>query len=65
MGAALDALGQAAYSEAALWVLDTNQRARRFYQAGGWRTDGAAKQEPWRDAGFTLSEVRYRHALPA
>lgn len=63
MGAALDALGQAAYREAALWVLDTNQRARRFYEAGGWRTDGAAKQEPWRDAGFTLSEVRYRHPL--
>ncbi|MGH3397477.1 MAG: GNAT family N-acetyltransferase [Streptosporangiaceae bacterium] len=65
MAGALAALRQAGYGEAALWVLDTNQRARRFYEAGGWRTDGAAKQEPWRDAGFTLSEVRYRHALPA
>jgi GNAT superfamily N-acetyltransferase len=64
MGAALDTLGQAAYGQAALWVLDTNQRARRFYEAGGWQTDGAAKQEPWADAGFTISEVRYRHPLP-
>ncbi len=63
MGAALDALGQAAYGDAALWVLDTNDRARRFYEAGGWRPDGAAKQEE--RPGFTLNEVRYRHALPA
>lgn len=62
MGAALDALGRAAYGEAALWVLDTNQRARRFYEAGGWRPDGAAKLDP--RPGFTLSEVRYRHPLP-
>jgi GNAT superfamily N-acetyltransferase len=64
MGAVLDTLGQAAYGQAALWVLDTNQRARRFYEAGGWRTDGAAKQVPWADAGFTISEVRYRRPLP-
>jgi hypothetical protein len=44
-------------------VLDTNQRARRFYEAGGWHSDGTLKQEPWPDAGFTLSEVRYRRPL--
>ena len=63
MEAALATLGQAAYAEAALWVLDTNQRARRFYEAGGWHSDGTLKQEPWPDAGFTLSEVRYRRPL--
>lgn len=62
MGAALATLGQAGYGEAALWVLDTNDRARRFYEAGGWRADGAAKEDP-SPGGFTLSEVRYRLAL--
>ena len=63
MDAALATLGQATYAGAALWVLDTNERARRFYEAGGWHPDGTIKQEPWPDAGFTLSEVRYRHPL--
>ena len=62
MVAALAALGQAGYGDAALWVLDTNQRARRFYEAGGWQPDGAAKQEP-SPGGFLLSEVRYRRRL--
>lgn len=63
MEAALVTLGQAGYAEAALWVLDTNQRARRFYEAGGWQPDDTVKDEPWPNAGFTLSEVRYRHPL--
>lgn len=41
-----------------LWVLDTNVRARRFYEAAGWRPDGASKLER-RPAG-TLHEIRYR-----
>lgn len=41
-----------------LWVLRANERARRFYEAAGWRTDGAAKVED-RD-GLVLDEVRYR-----
>jgi GNAT superfamily N-acetyltransferase len=31
------------YRTAILWVLDTNTRARRFYERGGWRADGAVK----------------------
>jgi GNAT superfamily N-acetyltransferase len=62
MGAALSALSEAGFSEAVLWVLDTNTRARRFYEAAGWRADGAVKQDASR--GFVLSEVRYRRPLP-
>ncbi len=56
-------IAQAGFTEATLWVLDTNDRARRFYEAAGWRADGASKVEE-RPAGM-LSEVRYRKALEA
>jgi hypothetical protein len=39
----------------------SNVRARRFYEAAGWRPDGAAKIDDSR--GFPLEEVRYRHDL--
>jgi GNAT superfamily N-acetyltransferase len=61
MAAALDVLGQAGYSQATLWVLESNARARRFYEAAGWRPDGATKRDV--REGFTLDEVRYRRAL--
>jgi ribosomal protein S18 acetylase RimI-like enzyme len=40
-----------------LWVLETNARARRFYEREGWVADGTGKSEEFR--GFTLHEVRY------
>ena len=44
--------------EAALWVVEANVRARRFYERQGWTLDqGVGKQ--WRG----LSEVRYRVRL--
>ena len=49
------------YVEATLWVLETNERARRFYESLGWRPDGATQDEP--GFGYTLHEVRYRKAL--
>ena len=58
MQAALDSLRQAGFVEATLWVLDGNERARRFYEVGGWEFDGATKDD--QREGFTLSEVRYR-----
>lgn len=61
MTATLDALGTA-YQEVTLWVLDTNDRARRFYDAGGWRTDGAAQVDT--TLGLPLRVVRYRLPLP-
>jgi GNAT superfamily N-acetyltransferase len=62
MGAALRCLVQAGFSEATLWVLDTNARARRFYEAGGWLADGAEMLDESR--GFPITEVRYRRSLP-
>ncbi len=40
----------------ALWVLEGNDRARRFYERAGWRDDDGMK--PFGDSG--LYEVRYR-----
>jgi GNAT superfamily N-acetyltransferase len=61
MVAALDALGEAGYREASLWVLDTNERAQRFYAAGGWVADGAVKVDT--ELGVELREVRYRREV--
>ena len=44
-----------------LWVLTSNDRARRFYSRRGWQLDGATKIVEL-DA-VTLSEVRYKRAL--
>jgi L-amino acid N-acyltransferase YncA len=55
---ATDGLRAEGYRAATLWVLDTNERTRRFYQAAGWRPDGETRVEPW--GAFDLSEVRYR-----
>lgn len=58
---AVGSLREAAFTEATLWVLDTNHRARLFYEAAGWSTDGAEKTDERR--GFPLTEVRYRRLL--
>jgi GNAT superfamily N-acetyltransferase len=44
-----------------LWVLKTNERARRFYEATGWRTDGATKTETVGEV--EPAQVRYRFDL--
>jgi GNAT superfamily N-acetyltransferase len=62
MTAALADLVRAGYRQATLWVLDSNARARRFYEATGFRPDGASMADESR--GFLLTEVRYRRALP-
>jgi ribosomal protein S18 acetylase RimI-like enzyme len=61
MDAAVTGLLDAAYTEAVLWVLGTNQRARRFYEIAGWSADGATKVE--RRGDVELREVRYRCTL--
>lgn len=58
---AVDDLRQRGYAQAMLWVLETNARARRFYEAAGWRADGASKTDEW--PGLLLREVRYRIVL--
>lgn len=50
------------FSDATLWVLHGNTRAREFYEALGWRLDGAEKHDD-KLTGFALHEVRYRVAL--
>jgi GNAT superfamily N-acetyltransferase len=62
MQAALGVLTDAGYSSACLWALDTNARARRFYEIGGWRTDGATKSHDWGE--FLCTDVRYVRELP-
>lgn len=42
-----------------LWVLDANQRARRFYEVAGFTPDGQTKTENGPE-GVVLQEVRYR-----
>ncbi|WP_051727164.1 GNAT family N-acetyltransferase [Streptomyces albidoflavus] len=41
-----------------LWVVEANARARRFYEAAGYRPDGGAQSEEY--AGVAVREVRYR-----
>jgi hypothetical protein len=53
-------LSAAGVSVATLWVLGSNEGARRFYDALGWAPDGATKDDD--REGFTLHEVRYRRA---
>lgn len=59
---ALSRLAARGYVQATLWVLERNARARAFYEANGWRADGAEKVER-QLTGFPLHEVRYRIAL--
>ena len=62
METALERL-RARFDQATLWVLETNDRTRRFYQRFGWREDGATKTDAVR--GVELREVRYRIDLAA
>lgn len=58
---ALSVSTEAGHREATLWVLDTNDRAREFYQRHGWLPDGAEKTDE--RPGAVLHEVRYRRNL--
>jgi len=45
------------FVDVVLWVLDTNARARRFYEAAGMAADGGTKRATF--GGVELTEVRY------
>ncbi len=65
-GRALLAAGQAALVErgfgvAALWVLESNARARRFYEKAGWTATEWVRVDE--RIGPPLSEVRYEREL--
>jgi GNAT superfamily N-acetyltransferase len=54
-------LKAAGVTSAALWVLEANLAARRFYERQGWQPDGARKVEDRGD--FVLLEIRYTTTL--
>lgn len=58
MERALTDLAAAGLEPVTLWVLRENQRARRFYRAGGFCPDGASKQVE--SGGAVLDEIRMR-----
>jgi GNAT superfamily N-acetyltransferase len=55
-------LAASGYSEAVLWVLESNAAARGFYERTGWTADGGAKYESIAH-NVELREVRYRVVL--
>jgi ribosomal protein S18 acetylase RimI-like enzyme len=59
---ATDDLTRRGFTTAVLWVLETNRRARRFYEIAGWGWDGARKEEEQR-ANHVRHKVRYRSDL--
>lgn len=54
-------LRERGFGAATLWVLQTNEPARRFYERAGWRLDGATTSE--RVDCEMRPTVRYRAAL--
>lgn len=63
MERASDNLSSAGFADATLWVLESNQRARRFYEVGGWQTDGGRRTERLQEGGVDALEVRYRRSV--
>ena len=51
------------FTELTLWVLDSNHRARHFYESLGFRTDGKIKTDA-QLPDTSLHEVRYRIGVP-
>jgi len=49
------------YKRITLWVLETNTRARRFYEKRGWTPDGTTKTETF--GGVEVVEMRYQRIV--
>jgi GNAT superfamily N-acetyltransferase len=54
-------LRELGHGRASLWVLEDNPRARRFYEAAGWSTDGTTR--PIEIFGTLVPEIEYRKQL--
>jgi len=54
---AIETLKAEGYKKATLWVLDTNTKARAWYEHKGWKVEGKTKVD--KKIGFDLNEVRY------
>lgn len=61
MGSTVAELARLGYADAIVWVLDANDRARRFYAIAGWQGGCACKTDG--SLGFDITEVRYRRTL--
>lgn len=59
---ALAELRRRGFRRALLWVLTGNAHARRFYERGGWRPDGARRHAHIGDAD--TPQLRYVRPLP-
>jgi ribosomal protein S18 acetylase RimI-like enzyme len=59
---ALDSLARESYAEVTLWTFRDTPRSRSFYEALGFRPDGATQR---REASGRAVEVRYRIRLDA
>lgn len=57
---ALRQLAELGGDRAVLWVLEANDRARAFYERGGWTPDGATRVEPV--SGEPVAQLRYSRA---
>ena len=55
-------LTRAKFALVTLWVLDANERARRFYERAGFALDAGASRKI-QVSGTRLTEVRYRKNL--
>ena len=61
MEAAEARLRELGHAGAILWVFENNPRARRFYEAGGWKLEGHRK--PFELFGMSNPVVRYAKRL--
>jgi len=52
-----DRLRELGYGRATLWVLETNERSRRFYERAGWSWDGTTSAHQFDCANLPI--VRY------
>jgi GNAT superfamily N-acetyltransferase len=59
--ASLDRLRAAAYAAVTLWVLETNDLGRRFYERNGWAWDGTVSDHQFECANRPI--VRYARHL--
>ena len=49
------------FNKATLWVLDSNEKARKWYESKGWKVEGKTKVDDRNDV--QLHEVRYQITL--
>jgi GNAT superfamily N-acetyltransferase len=57
LDAAMEELRERRFQEVTLWTAEWNT-SRGFYEANGWKLDGATREKTF--AGSTFMEVRYR-----